>query len=331
MNLSFGLFGGHSLEKTLAFTRRIEKAGMQACWIFEDYFYGGAFTTATACAMSTTKLQIGIGVINPFTRHPALSAMEAAALDALSNGRLILGMGASNKRWIEDQSGIPFEKPIQAVSEAVEIIKRLISEGQVQFDGEVFHTGHIHLEFETHRKDMPVYMGVKGPKALFKAGQIADGVILSSLSSENYIRYAKEHIVEGAKSVGRDPAALKIAAYFPTCVNEDAAAAKDAVRPYLAKFIGVHGSHPIMTEAGLTEEIIAPFRAAFLAGKPESVISLVTDELVDTLAIAGSPSQCRKKLELVCQAGVDMPIAFELPGHDPLETIDSLEKYLLRS
>lgn len=327
--LSFGIFGGHSLEDTIAMVRRAEEAGLDACWIFEDYFYGGAFSTATACALSTQNIQIAIGVINPFTRHPALSAMEAASLDALSHGRLIVGMGGSNKGWIQDQAGIPFEKPIQAAVEAADIIRQLVNTRHVHYSGEVFKTGNIELEFETYRSDMPVYLGVKGPKALFKAGQTADGVVLSSCTSIPYIRFAKEHIAAGAEAAGRDPDALKIAAYFPTAVSDNEQEARDLVRPYLAKFIGIHGYHPIMFEAGLTEEVIRPFKEALAKGQTASVIPLVTDEIVDRLAIAGNAAYCRDKLAAVNDAGVSMPIAFELPGQTPFELVETLDKKIL--
>lgn len=327
--LSFGIFGGHSLEDTIAVVQRAEQANLSACWIFEDYFYGGAFSTATACALNTKDIQIAIGVINPFTRHPALSAMEAASLDALSKGRLILGMGGSNKGWIQDKAGIPFEKPIQAAVEAVDIIRQLVSTRHVHYQGEVFQTGEIELEFETYRPDMPVYLGVKGPKALFKAGQTADGVVLSSCTSIPYIRYAKERIAEGAQSVGRDPKELKLAAYFPTAVRDNEKEARDMVRPYLAKFIGIHGYHPIMFEAGLTEEVIRPFKEALVQGKTVEVIPLVTDEIVDKLAIAGNAAYCRDKLAAINDAGVSMPIAFELPGQPVFELVEMLDREIL--
>ena len=327
--LSFGIFGGHSLEDTIAIVQKAESAGLEACWIFEDYFYGGAFSTATACALSTHKIQIAIGVINPFTRHPALSAMEAASLDALSHGRLIVGMGGSNKGWIQDKAGIPFVKPIQAAAEAAEIIRQLVNTRHTHYNGEVFRTGPIDLEFETYRSDMPVYLGVKGPKALFKAGQMADGVVLSSCTSSPYISYAKEHIRAGAEAAGRDPSQLKMAAYFPTAVNDNETLARDAVRPYLAKFIGIHGYHPIMFEAGLTEEIIRPFKEALIQGKTAQVIPLVTDDIVDKLAIAGNAAYCKDKLAAINAAGVSMPIAFELPGQSPLELVNTLERELL--
>lgn len=327
--LSFGIFGGHSLEDTIAMVRRAEEAGLAACWIFEDYFYGGAFSTATACALSTRNIQIAIGVINPFTRHPALSAMEAASLDALSHGRLIVGMGGSNKGWIQDQAGIPFEKPIQAAVEAADIIRQLVNTRHVHYNGEVFKTGSIELEFETYRSDMPVYLGVKGPKALFKAGQAADGVVLSSCTSIPYIQFAKEHIAAGAEAAGRNPDELKIAAYFPTAVSDNEKEARDLVRPYLAKFIGIHGYHPIMFEAGLTEEVIRPFKEALANGQTASVIPLVTDEIVEQLAIAGNAAYCRDKLSAINDAGVSMPIAFELPGQTPFELVETLDKTIL--
>ena len=327
--LSFGIFGGHSLEDTIQMVQRAESAGLSACWIFEDYFYGGAFSTATACAMSTKTIQIAIGVINPFTRHPALSAMEAASLDALSHGRLILGMGGSNKGWIQDKAGIPFERPIQAAIEAADIIRQLVNTRHVHYNGEIFKTGEIALEFETYRSNMPVYLGVKGAKALFRAGQTADGVVLSSCTSLPYIKFAREHIAAGAQSAGRNPDELKIAAYFPTAVNDNEKEARDLVRPYLAKFIGIHGYHPILFEAGLSEEVIRPFKEALAKGASASVIPLVTDDIVDRLAIAGNAAYCRDKLAAINAAGVSMPIAFELPGQMPLELVDTLENKIL--
>lgn len=328
-HLGFGIFGGHSLEQIISYAKRAEEIGLDACWIFEDYFYGGAFTTATACALNTRRLQIGIGVINPFTRHPVLSAMEAAALDALSEGRLILGMGGSNRRWMEEQAGIPFVRPIQAAAEATEIIRSLIRDRRVKYQGEVFRTGDVRLEFETYRSDMPVYMGVKGPKALFRAGRIADGVVLSSLTGVDYVRYAKRHIAAGARSAGRDPAGLRIAAYFPTYIDPDGERAREKVKPYLAKFIGIHGFHPILFEAGLTREVIEPFKEAVAAGHPERAIPLVSDALIGKLAVAGTPEECLEKFRQIQEAGVDMPIPFELPGEDPLTLLEQLSAYVL--
>ena len=296
-------------------------------WIAEDYFYGGAFSTAAACAVQTSKIQIGIGVINPFTRHPVLSAMESASLDAISKGRIILGLGGSNKRWMEDMAGIPFKKPIQSTKECAMIIKELIGKGHVKFDGEIFKTGDVELDFVPYRKDLPVYLGVKGPKALHIAGQIADGVLLSTMTSLPYVAYAKEHIAAGAKEAGRDPSEIKISAYFPMHVDKDSKKAKQAVKEVVAKFIGIHGVHPILTCTGMTEEQIMPFKEGVMKGK--FATELVTDELVDLLAIAGDPDECKAKLKALNEAGVDNPVAFEVLNVDPMESLQTISKYVL--
>lgn len=328
-NLGFGVYGGHSLDKLIGLTKRAEAAGLTSCWIFEDYFFGGAFSTAAAIATNTKNIQIGIGVINPYTRHPVLSAMEAASLDAISDKRLILGLGASNKRWIQDLTGIPYEKPITATKEATIIIKQLIRDRKLKFEGEVFKTGEIHLDFEPCRPDLPVYLGVKGPQFLQLAGEVADGLILSVLSSVPYVGYVREQIKIGAERVGRDPNEVKLVCYFAVHMDEDGQKARDAVRPLLAKFIGIHGNHPIMFTAGLSEEQIKPFREATLAGNFEAMIPQVTDDMIDKLAIVGTPDEVKAKLKAANDAGVDMPVALEVLNIDPETTMDLITKYIV--
>ena len=327
--LGFGFYGGHPLDTTIRLVEESERAGMDSCWIAEDYFYGGAFSTAAVCAANTSRIKIGIGVINPFTRHPLLSAMEAASLDVISKGRILLGIGAGNKRWMEELVKIPYEKPIQATKEAALIVKELLRNRQIQFDGEVFHTGEVHLDITPYRPDMPVVMGVKGPKALYAAGQIADGVLLSTMTSIGYVRFAKEQIRKGAESVGRDPSEIKIAAYFPMHVDSDSHAAKEKCKDVVAQFIGIHGFHPILFEAGYTEEFIAPFREALLAGDTRRMIPQVSDEVVENLCIAGTPEECRRRLEDLNAAGVDMPVAFEIPSVPPMESLRLISQAVL--
>lgn len=326
-NLGFGFYGGHDCDTIMKLVKTSEEKEFASVWIAEDYFYGGAFSTAAACAVQTSKIQIGIGVINPFTRHPVLSAMESASLDAISKGRILLGLGASNKRWMEDMAGIPFEKPIQATKECAVIIKELIGKGHIKFDGEIFKTGKVELEFKPYRKNLPVYLGVKGPNALRIAGQIADGVLLSTMTSLPYVAYAKERIKEGAEKAGRDPSEIKISAYFPMHVDKNSQKAKQAVKEVVAKFVGIHGVHPILTCTGMTKEQIMPFKEGVLKGK--FATELVTDEMVDLLAIAGDPDECKAKLKALNEAGVDNPVAFEVMGVDPMESLQTISKYIL--
>ncbi len=121
-SISFGagLLGESDILSMAESARAAEELGYSTCWIAEDYFCGGAFSIAAACAESTRRIRIGIGVLNPFTRHPALIGMEAASLDALSGGRALMGLGASNALWIQEQMGIPFVKTIPSLRVAAD-------------------------------------------------------------------------------------------------------------------------------------------------------------------------------------------------------------------
>lgn len=328
LNLGFGFLGCHSTADTIRLVQEAEDLGFSSAWIAEDYFYGGAFTIASACAAHTSRIQLGIGVINPYTRHPVLSAMESASLDSLSEGRAIIAVGASNKRWMETQLGIPYEKPITATKECAMIIKQLVASGSVDFAGECFKTGPLSFDFTPFRPDLPVYLGVKGDRALYITGQIADGILLSAGCTLEYVAYARERIAAGAASVGRSPSEIKIAAYLPTCIDNDSHRAVDIMRPLTKRYLGLHGNAPILSCAGFTPEVLAPFREAFLAGRNTDLP--VTDEMVRKIVVAGNPEEAGQRIQAYVDAGVEMPICFEI-GADvkPLDTLRTLHRYLL--
>ena len=269
-NLGFGFLGRHTAEQTVNLVRRAEQLGFSNAWIAEDYFYAGAFTITTVCAAHTQKIQLGIGVVNPYTRHPVLTAME--------------------------------------------IIKQLIRDGNLDYKGDVFSAGPLHFEFEPLRRDMPVYMGAKGDKALYKAGQVADGVLLSAGCTVEYVSYARKLIDAGAHSVGRNPADIRLAAYLPTCAMQDGAAAVERMRPSARHYLAMHGAQPILTCAGFTAEQVQPFRDAFFAGT-ECPLP-VTDEMVRKIVIAGTPQECRDRMQAYIEAGIEMPICFEIGDED---------------
>lgn len=325
---SFGFSGTHSVAETIDIVLAAEKVGFDTVWISEDYFQYGAFSLAAACAAHTSRINIGIGVINPYTRHPVLSAMEAVALDEVSQGRMVLGIGSSNKVWMETQTGIPYVKPLTAATECVQIIRQLTSTGTVEFDGDYFKTGLIRLNNQPFRREIPLFLGIKGDKALEAAGRLKADVLLSAGSPVEYVRHARKLIAKGALAAGHDPASIKIAAYLPIYIHQDGRLARESMRPLTAELIGLHGEHPILLTAGITPEEIAPFRSAFVDNTP--VTTPVSDELVDKLVIAGTPEECRSRLDAYLAAGVDIPVFFEATGVcSPLDSIHSIKEHLL--
>ncbi len=313
----------------LEHARLAEELGFGICWIPED-LYRGAFTLAAGIASATSRLEIGLGILNPYVRHPATIAMELGALEELSGGRTVLGIGAGLRGWIEGQLGIPYRKPSSAMRETIEIVRALFREETVDYAGEVFRISNYRLNFKPPRSSVPTYLGVLGPKNLAMAGEIADGLILSAMTSPAYVRYALDQVRKGATRVGRSLADFEVSANLFISIAEDERAARDAVRPFLAtllSFMGDQTDHPMFATAGFEPEEIKQF--AIAAREKRSAAHLVSDRFIDAFAIAGSPERCRAGLAALVEAGLETPAAFEVPGVNPADTLRAVHRHLM--
>lgn len=297
------LMGADAPSRVTAWARAAQKAGLGSAWIIEDYFHPGAYALAAAAAAVTDRLTIGLGVVNPYTRHPALLAMETAALAGIAPGRVVLGLGSSNRRWIEAQMGIPFKAPLGGLRESVEVVRRLLAGERLTFRGEVFTLDDVELDWRPPGK-VPVLLGVKGPKALRLAGEIADGVHCSVLASPAHVRRVRQTVA----AAGRD---FIVVAYVLTAISQDGEQARAAVRPLIARYLGVLHGQSILLDAGLGPDRTQTFRDALGRGAPAA--DLVDDALIDALAVAGTPEHCGRQLARWAEAGLDAPIAV-LPG-----------------
>src|ERR1051325_11628926 len=126
-DVGVGLMGRRAPAHAARWSRAAERAGLGSLWFVEDYFQPGAYAIAGAGAAATERIAIGLGVLNPFTRHPAVLAMETATLTGLAPGRVVLGLGTSNRRWIEEQMRLPFKTPLRGLREAVGIVRALLA------------------------------------------------------------------------------------------------------------------------------------------------------------------------------------------------------------
>ena len=305
------LMGADVPSHVTAWARTAERAGLGSVWIIEDYFHPGAYALAAAAATVTERVAIGLGVVNPYTRHPALLAMETAALAGLAPGRVVLGLGSSNRRWIEAQMGIPFKAPLGGLRESVEIVRRLLAGERVTFRGEVFTIDDVQLEW-TPPDAVPVLLGVKGPKALRLAAEIADGVHCSVLASPAHVRRVRQ-------TAGAGRPDFAVLAYLIVAIDRDGRRARAAARPLIARYLGVLHGQSILLDAGFGPERTRPFREALGRGAPAA--ELVDDALIDALAVAGTPEHCRRQLAGWAEAGLDAPIAVLPPEADMTEQI----------
>ncbi len=317
-------------REVVALARRAEQLGFGTFWVPEDPFYRGAFTLGSAVACGTSTIKIGLGVVNPYMRHPSLTAMEFAALDEVSDGRAILGIGAGLKDWIEGRLKIPYTRPTTAMRESIEIVRRLFRGEELTYAGKVFQTERIKLSFKPRRTEIPIHLGVIGPKNCEMTGEVADGLLLSVMSSPAYVKFAMDHVRRGLEKSGRDARDFPAGAYILSSISEDERAARDRLRPLVAFFISLMAPQPntpIFAAAGLPADTIRAFGESFARGKVP--VDMVTDEMLDTFTIAGSPARCRENLSRLIEAGMTAPIFFEVPGIPPRQTMDDAQKYLI--
>jgi len=312
--------------------RLSEDLGFRTFWLPEDPLFRGGFSLASAVAATTTSIRIGLGIINSYTRHPALIAMELAALDEVAEGRAILALGASVKAHIEGQLNIPYTKPGTAVRETVEIIREFYRGEPFNYDGRLFKIRGGKFNFQPTRSTANIHLGVLGPKNLQLAGEVADGVLLSVMTSPAYAKYAIDNVKQGAASKGRSLDSFEMGAYLLISMSDDDRSARERIKPYLATMIALlpmHGivDHPILTLAGITPDIGRRFGESLAAGKLP--VEMVEDWMIDEFAIAGSPARCKEGLAKIIETGVTHPICFEIAGADPEKTIRDVHLHLM--
>lgn len=312
MRIAFAVSGKRNAADALQLVRLVEGKGFRDVWVTEDYCERGAFALAGAMLAANSQVNVGIGVVNPWTRHPMLTAMEAGCLHEIGPGRIVLGLGASNARWMDDQLGIPFEKPLSRLRESVEIVRAALTGEHVHHEG---LGGSVDAQLSFTPGPMPIILGVKGPKALKLAGEIADGVLLSVLSSPQYVRWAAQQ--------ARAQQQFALASYVAVDVGDNRELVRQRMRPFVAKFLGIHGAHAITEHAGIEPQLAQRFREGWQAGQLR--IDLVTDEILDAVVLAGDRDDLAAGLRRFADAGLGTAVIHDQLSNDPGLVLDQLQ------
>jgi len=317
-----------SLENILSCARCAEEAGVESVWVPEAWGRD-AFLALAAVAQVTERLKLGTGIVNVYSRSPATLAMAAATLDELSKGRAILGVGSSGPGVVERWHGIRYERPLTRVRETVGIVRLALSGATVDFQGSFFHVSGFKLAMGQPKRAIPIYVAALGPKMLRLAGEIADGVLLY-LCSLPAIHMAIGEIRKGANEVGRSLDNFEVAALLPTVVSENRGEAQAIVARAIAYYVGGMGTYyrRVISESGFASEA-TKIKDAWRRGDRLSATTEVSERLIDSVALAGSPDACRRKLEDFRNSGVTLPILSLSPqdchaAKSPCETIKTL-------
>ena len=309
MSLKLGL-GIHwlqeeSREDLIALVQEAEGLGYDQLWVSNEKFFRDMYITAAVIAENTSKVDIGTFVVDPYTQHPALTAMAVGTLDDISGGRAILGLGAGGTGF--PVMGIRRVKPAQAIGEAASVIRSLWQGETVDFQGEVIELNNGRLNITPQRPDIPIVIASRGNLVLQTAGAVADGVMIATYAEPTGISHALKMVEKGAQSAGRSLSDLHLISRIDACISRDRRAAYDAVKRMAAVFLWTsYPDRQFVERVGLRvpdeiEEIIARRDYNLMVQNAE----LIPDEFIDKFGWAGTPEEVAEKVAAVARMGID--------------------------
>ena len=313
LGLGIGAFGPPGGARIVELAREAENLGYDTIWAPEIYG-ADCFTPLTWIGAHTERINLGSSIMQISARTPASAAMHAVALDYLSNGRLILGIGVSGPQVVEGWYGQPYPKPLARTREWVSIFRKIISrDGPVSFDGKHYQlplqggTGlgkPLKLILHPVRERIPVYLGAEGPKNVAMSAEICDGWIPMFLSP-----YRMMDMYKDAMRIRNTD--FEIAAAVPVIVDDDVQRGLDQIKQNVGFYVGgmgaknfnVHKDHVVRMGFGDAAERI---QELFFAGRRDEAMAAVPNELCDEIALVGPKERIRERLAAWKESPVTM-------------------------
>jgi 5,10-methylenetetrahydromethanopterin reductase len=319
-NIGLRLHGGLDPHRCIELARAAEASNFASVWFAENPFERGVLPAAAACAVATERIRIGIGVWNPFNRHPSLIAMEIGALDELAKSRVSLGIGSGMTSAIR-KLGVDDKKPLAALRDTFHIVRGLLRGDEVTHSGAVFSAHAAKLGYKPPRTDMPIFMAARGDKTLQLCGQIADGLVVSNMCPPGFTARAVDIMRQAAVDAGR-PVPTSVVQYVPCMAGPDGTQARRAIKPTLATMLRQFWAVPTAKAAMRHGDIPEPELQAAMdrIGGGEAPEQALSDRVVDAFAIAGTAEECRERIDIYGRAGVT-ELVLTFVGPDPASDI----------
>ncbi len=325
LGVHIGYWGlGLSSQDQLEIVQEAEKLGYDSVWTAEAYGSDSA-TVLAWLAGQTSKIRLGSGIFQMPGRSPAMTAMTAATIDQLSNGRMIIGIGSSGPQVAEGWHGQRFAKQLQRTREYVAVVRMALARERVEIKGETLELPlpdgpgkALKLTISTVQDRIPIYLAAIGPKNTALAGEIADGWI-PTLFSPEHVSELRPLLQEGADRSGRSLDGFDIAPTVNVFITDDLEGARNAMRPFIALYVGGMGSRKqnfynnLVCRYGFEAEAKV-IQDLYLEGKREEAMTAIPDALIDTVSLCGPKDVVRERLAVYRDAGVGTlgitPIAF---------------------
>ncbi|GGS00350.1 LLM class F420-dependent oxidoreductase [Streptomyces aureoverticillatus] len=319
----------------------LERAGLDAVWVAEAYGFDSP-TIMGYLAARTERMKIGAGILNVYSRTPALIAQTAAGLDAISGGRAIMGLGASGPQVVEGWHGKAYDKPLGRTREAIELTRRILRREVIDHHGitdmplppeKGGRLGKpLKILTKPVRAEVPLYVASLGPANVTMTAEIADGWLPTLFIPE------KAHEVWGAPlaegRARRDPALgpLQVVAGGLLAIGDDAASARDLARPQIALYVGGMGAvgknfyNDLAVAYGYEKEA-ARIQELYLAGRKKEAEAAVPDEFCELMSLCGPAGYVRERVEVFRAAGVTMLNVIPV-GPDPARLVETVKGWL---
>jgi 5,10-methylenetetrahydromethanopterin reductase len=306
----------HPIRDGMKYAQYAERRGFEAVWQAESRLVRDAIVPMAAFAAVTERIKIGSGVINNWTRNIGLLAATYLTLDDLAPDRIICGIGA----WwdpLAQNVGITRRKPLLAMQETIEVMRKLLAMENVTFDGEFHHVNGIELDVVHGRREprnVPIYIGATGPKMMQMAGEIADGVVLNYCVPPEYNDGALEQLEIGAKKAGRKLDDIDRPQLVVCSVDNDRERALEGARGLLTQYLA---QQPHIAKAsGVKPEVVEKIQS--ILGWPATKEQIdkakvhVPDDLVLRITATGTPEEARAQVQEYVDRGATCPILYPL-------------------
>lgn len=340
LGVHIGYWGlGLSSADQLEIVQEAERLGYDSVWAAEAYGSDAA-TILGWLAGQTTRIHLGSAIFQMPARSAAMTAMTAATLDQLSDGRMLLGIGSSGPQVAEGWHGQRFARQMQRTREYVAVVRTALARERLEFHGETLELPlpdgpgkALKLTIAPVQERIPIYLAAIGPNNTRLAGEIADGWI-PTLFSPEHVAELRPLLEEGAARAGRSLEGFDIAPTVNVFVNDDLPAARDAMRPFIALYVGGMGSrkqnfyNQLVGRYGF-EDAAREVQDLYLDGKREEAMAALPDELIDTVSLCGPRDHVRERLAVLRDAGVGTlgvtPLATDKQGRlDQLRLVAEL-------
>ena len=317
LGLHIGYWGlGLTASEQLELVQEAEALGYDSVWTAEAYGSDAA-TILAWLAQATERIRLGSAIFQMPGRSPAMTAMTAATLDQLSHGRMILGIGSSGPQVAEGWHGQRFARQLQRTREYVAVVRMALARERLEFHGETLELPlpdgpgkALKLTISPEQDQIPILLAAIGPKNTTLAAEIADGWIPTLFSPEHVSEFRpllEEGFALAGGGKGFDD--FEIAPMVNAFVTDDRESARDAMRPYVALYVGGMGSrkqnfyNTLVQRYGF-EDAAREIQDLYLEGKKEEAAAAIPGELIDTVTLCGPPDVARERLAVFRDAGV---------------------------